>query len=296
MDLRSLNIFIEVAELGSFTRAGEKLGYSQPTVSFQIKQLERELGAKLFDRIGHTVTLTDAGRDALVYAQQICQNMQEMALAADERREPAGMIRLGMADSLCAPLIAGQFGRFRETYPKISLRILTGGTPDLIKLLDHTEIDLACTMDSHVYDTTYVIAAEEKVDVHFVVSAKNPLAKRRELRVEELLGYPFLLTEKGVSYGRILDEILARNSMEIHPVLAISSTDLLCSLVEQDGGISFLPDYVTDDAVARGAIRRLNVPEVQVSVWKQILYRRDKWVSLQMRAMIEHLSRILLKN
>ena len=52
MDLRSLNIFIEVAELGSFTRAGEKLGYSQPTISFQIKQLEKEMGTQLFDRIG----------------------------------------------------------------------------------------------------------------------------------------------------------------------------------------------------------------------------------------------------
>jgi len=296
MDLRSLNIFIEVAELGSFTRAGEKLGYSQPTVSFQIKQLERELGAKLFDRIGHTVTLTDAGRDALVYAQQICQNMQEMALAADVNREPAGMIRLGMADSLCGPLIAGQFGRFREKYPKMSLKILTGGTPDLFRLLDHNEVDLICTMDRHVYDTTYVIAAEEKVDVHFVVSSKHPLAKRREIQVRELLEHPFLLTEKGVSYGRILDEVLARSSMEVQPVLSISSTDLLCSLVEQGGGISFLPDYVTEDAIARGTIRRLNVPEVQVSVWKQILYRRDKWLSLQMRAMIEHLSRIGLKN
>ena len=68
MDIKVLHIFIEVAELGSFTKAGDKLGYSQPTVSFQIKQLEKELGTSLFDRIGHTVSLTDAGRDALRYA------------------------------------------------------------------------------------------------------------------------------------------------------------------------------------------------------------------------------------
>ena len=62
MDLRGLQIFMEVAEQNSFTRAGERLGYSQPTVSFQIRQLEQELGVPLFDRIGHTVCLTDAGR------------------------------------------------------------------------------------------------------------------------------------------------------------------------------------------------------------------------------------------
>ena len=79
MDLKSLNTFIQVAELGSFSRAGEKLGYSQPTISVQIKQLEQDLGIKLFDRIGHAVRLTDKGRDALLHAQRICHMCDEMA-------------------------------------------------------------------------------------------------------------------------------------------------------------------------------------------------------------------------
>ena len=128
MDIRGLSIFIEVAELGSFTRTGEKLGYSQPTISFQIKQLEKELGVQLFDRIGHTVTLTDAGRDALNYAQNICHLSQEMILGSEARQVPSGVLRIGMADSLCEPLIAGRFGAFREQYPMVSLNINTGDT------------------------------------------------------------------------------------------------------------------------------------------------------------------------
>ena len=295
MDLRGLKIFIEVAELGSFTRAGERLGYSQPTVSFQIKQLERELGVQLFDRIGHTVSLTDAGRDALVYAQRICLDYQEMALGADARRDPSGVVRLGMADSLCDPLITAAFSRFREAYPKISLKIITGGTADLFRLLDHNEVDLVCTLDSHVYNTTYVIDGEEKVDVHFVASAHNPLASRKSVDIRELAKQPFLLTEKGVSYGRLLDETLAKKSLEIHPILELSRTDQLCALVERDAGISFLPDYVTEEAVRAGTVARLNVPDFQVEVWMQLLHRRDKWVSLPMRAIVSHLSRIQLQ-
>ena len=94
MDIKSLEIFIEVAELGSFTKAGEKLGYSQPTISFQIKQLEKELDVSLFDRIGHTVSLTEAGRDALRYAQNICHLSQEMRLDTSGHQEPAGVLRL----------------------------------------------------------------------------------------------------------------------------------------------------------------------------------------------------------
>ncbi len=294
MDLRALNIFIEVAELGSFTRAGEKLGYSQPTISFQIKQLEKEMGVPLFDRIGHTVSLTDAGRDALGYAQTICNIAQEMVLGTAGRREPSGQLRLGMADSLCEPLIAGDFGKFRSLYPKVSLQIVTGDTGQLLEYLDHNEADMICTIDDRVYDTNYYIANEEEIGVHFIASSQSALAKKTQVSVEELLEHPFLLTERGMSYRRLMDEKLARDSRNIQPVLETGRADLICSLVEKDIGLGFLPDYVTEAGVRSGGLVRLNVPDFKILVWKQILYRREKWVSLQMQAMLDHLSPIRL--
>lgn len=294
MDLRSLNIFIEAAELGSFTRTGEKLGYSQPTVSFQIKLLEKEMGVQLFDRIGHTVSLTDAGRDALAYAQSICHMSREMLLGSTARREPSGVLRLGMSDSLCAPLITGHLGKFRSGCPKVSLHISTGDTGALLGFLDHNEVDMICTIDDRVYDTNYIIADEEEIGVHFVTSPQNALADKVQVQVEELLPQPFLLTEKGMSYRRLMDEKLARDSREIQPVLETGRADLICSLAEENVGIAFLPDYVTEESVRSGRLVRLNVPDFRVVVWKQLLYRREKWVSLQMRAMIDHLAGIRL--
>ena len=294
MDLRALSIFIEVAELGSFTRAGEKLGYSQPTISFQIKQLEKEMGAQLFDRIGHTVTLTDAGRDALRYAQQICHAGQEMLLGSQRRREPAGVLRLGMADSLCEPLIVGHFGRFRAAYPRVCLNVITLDTSALLESLDHNDVDMICTMDDHVYDTNYIIADEEEIGVHFVASPCHPLAALRSVALEQLLDQAFLLTEKGMSYRRLMDAQLARSSLEISPVLETGQADLIRKLVGENMGLSFLPDYVTEDMVRSGKLVRLNVPDLQVVVWKQLLYRREKWLSAPMRAMIDHMKNIRL--
>ena len=294
MDIKGLTIFMEVAELGSFTKVGEKLGYSQPTISFQIKQLEKELGVSLFDRIGHTVSLTDAGRDALRYAQHICHLSQEMLLDTSGHREPAGILRLGMPDSLCEPLIAGHFRAFRNHYPKISLQIFTGDTEHLLSYLDHNEADLILTMDDHLYNPNYVIVDEEAIDVHFVVSPENVLVQKDSVTIEELLQHPFLLTEKGMSYRRLLDEWLARASMEIQPVLETGRADLICALAEENAGVAFLPDYVTADSVLKGKLVRLHVQDFRVVVWKQLLYRREKWVSLPMQAMIDHFSRIRL--
>lgn len=294
MDIRSLGIFIEVAELGSFTKAGEKLGYSQPTISFQIKQLEKEMGVSLFDRIGHAVSLTDAGRDALRYAQSICHLSQEMLLDTSGYREPSGVLRLGMPDSLCEPLIVGHFSEFRRRYPKVSLVVTAADTGRLLEFLDHNEADLILTMDDHLYNPSYVIVDEEAIDVHFVVAAENVLAGKKDLTIEELLEQPFLLTEKGMSYRRLLDERLARSSMEIQPVLETGRADLICSLVQENAGVGFLPDYVTEQGVQDGKLVRLEIPDFRVVVWKQLLYRREKWISLQMRAMIDHMSGLRL--
>ena len=294
MDLHSLNIFIQVAELNSFTRAGEKLGYSQPTVSFQIKQLERQLGIQLFERIGHTVSLTDAGRQALAYAQQICHLSEEMSLSASHNYEPSGVIRLAMANSLCSPLVVSGFAEFRCTYPNISLKVITAGTDDMFRLLDHNEADIVCTLDKHIYDTTYIIADEERVGIHFVCSAHNPLSQMTSPTIQDLLSHPFILTEKGMSYRRLLDEYLARDMIDIHPVLELGDADQICRLVQDNIGISFLPDYVTEEAARNGTITRLQVRDFQPELWKQFIYHRDKWMAQPIQAVLNHLCQIRL--
>lgn len=294
MDLNSLQVFIQVAELNSFTRAGEKLGYSQPTVSFQIKQLEQELGVQLFDRIGHSISLTAAGHDALAYAQEICRLSQEMTLNTSRRYEPEGKVRLALADSLCAPLIAAGYAAFRAAYPKVSVHLTSAGTGEMFRLLDHNEADIVCTLDRHIYDTAYVIAAEEEIGVHVVAATDHPLAKRKQVSIHELLNEPFLLTEKGMSYRRLLDERLAQLSIELHPVLELGRTELLCELVEQGTGLSVLPDYVTRKAMDAGRLVRLQVGELDLTVWKQLLYRRDKWMSLPMQVLLQHLAKLSL--
>lgn len=294
MDLRNLNTFIQVAELGSFSRAGEKLGYSQPTVSVHIRQLEEEIGSKLFDRIGHSVRLTDKGRDILPHAQRICHDFQQMHHAAGQEHEIRGVVRMATAESLCAPLLSKGFAQLREDFPHISLILATAGTTELFRLLDQNEVDIVCTLDSHIYNTNYLIAAEEKIGVHFVASVSNPLAHSGFVSKNDLLNQGLLLTEKGMSYRRLLDEWLAQDSLEPQPILENGNAELLCHLVEKGMGISFLPDYVTEQACRSGTVVRLDAEGFTPELWKQILYRSDKWVSQPMQTVLDHMTGILL--
>ena len=286
MDIKNLITFIHVAELNSFTKTAETLGYSQSTVSFQIKQLETELNVPLFERINHTVVLTEKGRQALDYAHQISKITQELKENMEDKRTVSGHIRLATADSLCGSLLQEDFGHFRERYPEITLKIITAGTEEMFRLMNHNEVDLILTLDNHIYHTEYVIAKEEKVGVHFVAGRGCPLPEKSS--IEELIREPFVLTERGMSYRRLMDEKLAELSLEIRPILEIGRTDLICTLVEQGVGISFLPDYVTTEAVEKGRMFYLDVEDFEIEVWKQLLYHRDKWVSPQMESVLEY--------
>ena len=287
MDTKNLTTFIYVAELRSFTKAADRLGFSQSTVSFQIKQLETELSCQLFERINHTVHLTEKGREVLEYAHQINRMTRELK---DSMKEEAssGYIRLAMADSLCTSLLSRDFLHFRKLYPNISLKIIAAGTEEMFRLMNHNEADAILTLDNHIYNTEYRILREEKVRTFFVAGASTRIASASSLSIEELLLQPFILTEKGMSYRRLLEESLAELSLEIQPVLEIGSTELICSLVEQGAGISFLPEYVIKDRVKAGTLVCLPVSGLEIHVWKQLLYHRNKWVSPQMETVLKY--------
>lgn len=290
MDIKNLTTFIQVAELGSFTQAAEKLGYSQSTVSFQIRQLETELGVSLFDRIHHTIALTDKGRQMLQYAHDIQKLTEDMEKVAKGEQEIKGLVRLAIAQSLCDWLLTERFAALHTDYPGITMKIVAGDTEEMFRLLSRNEADLVFTLDNHIYHRDYVLVDEAQMGVHFVASADSPLCGRA-LTAEDIVNEPFLLTEKGMSYRRLMEEQLAKRNLEVTPILESGSTDLLCRLAEQGMGVAYLPDYVTEQGIKEGRLKYLNVQDIQVEIWKQMFYHRDKWVSPQMKIVMEYLTR-----
>ena len=127
--------------------------------------------------------------------------------------------------------------------------------------------------------------------MNFVAGGRFLEMKGKRLSVEELLGCPFILTEKGMSYRRLMDEKLAEMSLAICPILEVGSTDLICTLVGQGAGISYLPDYVTKKEVEAGRMVYLQVEDFEIGIWKQLLYHRDKWVSPQLGAVLQYCAR-----
>ena len=291
MELRNLITFINVAELGSFTKAAEQLGYSQSTISFQIKQLEDELDCLLFERINHTISLTERGRELVSYAHQVRKLTEEFKENLANENECSGSIHIVTPDSICEELIHKYYIDFYNKYPSISVKFTTADTSVMFDMLDHNEADIIITLDSHTYRNDYVIAMEEPLSMHFVTNVNSKFAKKKNLSTKDIISEPFILTEYGQGYRRVFDRELAKKSLSIAPVLEIGRTDIITSLLTQSDMISFLPDFVTKSYVDAGKLCYLDVKDMKVDIWKQLIYHKNKWLSKSLKTFIDFIKK-----
>lgn len=292
MEIRNLISFVHVAELNSFTKAAEALGYSQSTISFQIKQLETELDCLLFERINHTITLTQRGEELLEYAQNISRLTEEFKQNTASDKTIKGSVHVVSPDSICEEMLMSSYSKFNRLYPQINLRFTAADTLDMFEMLDKNEADIMLTLDNHIHRNDYVIAKEKHIDMHFVTNAKSPLLKHGELSIFDIVNEPFLLTEHGMGYRRVLDKELAKKSIEISPILEVGRTDIITSLLENGEGISYLPDFVTQEKVKDGKLAYLNITDIQTDIWEQLIYHKNKWVSNCLKAFIEFVTEV----
>ena len=296
MEIRNLISFIHVAELNSFTRAAEALGYSQSTISFQIKQLETELNCLLFERINHTITLTERGRELLEYAHKISRLTDEFTQSKNTDSEITGQLHILTSDSLCEDMILTNYADFHSKYPNISLKFSNVDTLQMFNMLDHNEADIMMTLDSHIYQSDYVIAKEEAVEVHIVTGKNSPYSKLKSVNLSEIVDFPFILTEKSMGYRRAFDSALAKKSLEIKPILEIGRTDIITDMLADGMGLSFLPDFVTEKGVREGTLSYIEIKDAKFDIWKQLIYHKNKWISKGLDALIEYIKEHEFKN
>lgn len=286
MELRNLTTFVRAAELRSFSQAARQLGYSQSAISMQISQLETELGAPLFDRVGKTIALTPQGMQFFEYAQNILRMAENARNVMRNSSMVSGRLRIAMAASICMSLFPDILREFCGLYPDVQLTVQTGTTGDMFRALAQNDVDMVYQLDNQVYRSDLVVPVSRHVPIIFVAPAAHPLAGRVSVTLAECIKYPFILTEKGMSYRSQLDAQLAERDLELKPFLEMGNTDVISRLVADGMGLSFLPEFVVRDRLEGGSIVRLNVEGVNVQLFRQLIYSKGKWMTPAMQALI----------
>lgn len=276
MNLEQLRGFVEVADLGHFTRAAENLHLAQPSLSRQISTLEQELGAELFHRVRGNITLTSAGETLLPRARRMLADAgairAEMAELAGLQR---GRVRLGATPTLCNSLVAEVLTAFRAVHPGVELQITEGGSNMLIEQLTAGAVDMALvTMsESRLAAAGSMVRAPLLTEELVVISsAAQPPIAEATIGIAALADLPLVALAESYDLRAVTDEALRRAGLT--PTFAIEGAemDAVLRFVERGLGVAVVPATVLLDRPTLRAVR-LAAPQLARTIG--IAHRSD---------------------
>lgn len=292
MELREIKTFLQVANLNSFCKAAQKLGYSQAAVTVQIKQLETELNVRLFDRIGKQTTLTHEGEIFYEYAADIIRDITHVKNILSDSAELTGRLVIGTIESICAALFPALIKEFHHLYPKVNVNLVIDSPTTLLNMMNNNTIDIVYFLDKRMYDAKWIKVLEKPENILFTASRNHPLSGKKELEIDRVILEPIILTEKDASYRFILEQYLAAEGKKLRPYLEIGNTEFIVKMLREQEAISFLPEFAIRKDLEEGLLTTLDVKDFHMRTWRQIVYHKDKWISREMKAFIELVSRM----
>jgi len=243
MELHQLRYFCAIADTGSFSRAAQQAHVSQPSLSQQIGKLEDELGARLFDRLGRSVRLTELGRAFLPRARTVLRDLEAARSDVVERKTSiAGTVCVGVIPTIGPYFLPAVLASFSRKFPQAHVTVVEEITPLLLERLRAGSMDIAIValpLQVRGHEFQSFPLAEEKL--YAVLPKQHPLAKRRTVALGELHDDPFLLLRDGHCFRETAVAACKRARLQPKIIFESGQFSSILSMVSAGLGVSIIP-------------------------------------------------------
>ncbi len=286
MDFENINTFLEVWRQRSFSRAGKKLGITQPAVSAQIRSLEKEIGEPLFDRKGGRVTFTAAGRVFEPFAERALESQRHiLMMIAEQRRSPRGEISLSAQETTSLYVLPSIFVAFQRQYPKVGLRIERAGRSRTLEALLNREVDFG-VVSLPVTDRRFMVETIHEDELVLTVPIGHPLGQIVNPTAKDLAKHRFLLPKHGRQRERLLNVF---RMQDVHPkaIMDVESSELMKRFVIAGLAVGFLPAVMIAEERKAGTVQIVPTESIRFSRDLALLYLKDKTLTRAAKAFLE---------
>ncbi|UPG86064.1 LysR family transcriptional regulator [Luteibacter aegosomatis] len=285
--LKQLRAFVYIARLGSLSRAAEALFLSQPSVSLQLKALERELDATLLERTRRRITLTDAGEALYDMARPLVEGFEQLdqEFRTKTQGARAGHLTIAAGSSTIQYLLPELVKTYRERYPGVHLALSNVTNRDGIALLRNDEVDIAVgSMIDVPYDIAW--APVYHYDPMLIMPPDHPLAAKSDIRLEDIAPYGLILPPKRLTTYKLVDMVFQQRHVPYTVAIEVGGWDVIKQYVAMGLGISIVTGIcITEADRERLAVRNLRQYLPQRSYG--VVMRKGKFLSPEARAFID---------
>jgi DNA-binding transcriptional LysR family regulator len=266
MDLRQIEIFTKVAELGSFSKAAEALFLTQPTVSERIRGLEEELGVRLLDRLGRGAAPTKAGQLLLGYARRILELHREARQALDQfQGRMSGELVVGGSTIPGEYVLPALMGRFKEKYPDIAISLLIGDTQRVVDWVLEAQVEVA-VVGAQIPHRSLEYRELMPDELVVVVAAAHPWHAKKTATLEAVRAEPLIVRERGSGSRHALERALSEVGLDLSAfrvVAEMGSTQAIKQAVKAGVGISLISQRAVAEECQHGILHCVKVKDLR---------------------------------
>lgn len=286
MDFDQLETFLEVARHTSFSRAAEKRFRTQPAISAQIRALEEEVGARLFDRSGGRVALTAAGKVFQRYAEEALESRRAaLATMGEMERVPRGELVVGANEATCLHILPEVFAEFKKQYASVAVSIHRSERARIMEAIIDNSVDFG-VVSLPVSDNRLTVVPIHRDELVVIAPPRHPLAKLKAAAVADVVKYPLLLPKVGRTRDAIENLFHARQ-LKPNVSMELDSSELLKRFVAADVGVGFIASSNVIEDVRAKVLAAVPLADAQIKRDLALVFRKDKALSRAALAFID---------
>lgn len=286
MDFDQLETFLEVARHASFSRAAEKRFRTQPAISSQIRGIEEEVGAKLFDRSGGKVSLTAAGKAFLKYVEETLDARKAMMVAiAEMERVPRGEIIVGANEGTCLHILPHVFAEFKKQYPEVSVHIKRADYAKVLESIIDNSVDFG-VVSLPVNDNRLTVVLIHRDELVLIAPPQHPVGKMKSVTIADASKFPLIVPKAGHTRDAI-EQLFHERRLKPNFTMELDSSELLKRFVAADVGIGFISRSNVEEDVRAKALVAIPLADAHVRRDLALVFRKDKALSRAALAFID---------
>jgi DNA-binding transcriptional LysR family regulator len=285
MNPRLLTIFIAVCDAPSMTAAAKALYLSQPAVSAAIRDLERDLGVVLFERLNRRLTLTPAGAHLADVARHVLQ-LTAQARTDVMATHHASPLRIGSSITIGIKVLPELIARFQALNPKVEVTVTVHTTETITAMVAQNALDLGL-VEGQVPPAPLVAMPFMRDDLVVIAPPDHPLSHSPSVELHAIGTQALLMRDTASGTRQLADAALLQHGHKVTPTWESISTQALVEAVKAGLGLSILPWRLVEDALKRGDVVRLNVPELRLARDFLAITHRDKYHSPSLTAFLK---------
>jgi DNA-binding transcriptional LysR family regulator len=287
MDVRDLEVFLSVAKHLNFTRAGDEVHLSQPSISVRVRKLEDELNVKLFEQLGKRVALTEAGQLLLPYARRVVAALDDARHAVEELQGlERGTLRIGASTTPGMYLVPKIIARFKRQYPKIDLHLEIKDTRRIEEEVVSNDVDFGF-VGGHLIGAEVEVVPWLTDEIVLVAAPGSQLAQKKQLGVGDLKAGEFISREQGSATQAVVNSKLRDAGIQLETVMEMNNPEAVKKAVQSGLGVAFISRFAVETELKAKTLAAVKVKDFSLYRELKIVYRKDKHLSRAAQAFIK---------